>query len=84
MFSGSVYALNDEEIIWGSLAGSCNITLFSSDYADLRQRDVHGFKCKLSIKGNVLVLNKIILYLSQKVPRSPVVASWVLILRKYD
>ena len=54
MLCGSVYAMNDEEIIWGGLAVSCNITLFSSDYADLRQRDVHGFKCKLSIKGNVI------------------------------
>lgn len=65
MLSGSVYALNDEEIIWGGLAGSCNITRFSSDYADLRQRKVHGFKCKLSIKGNVLELNKIILWLKK-------------------
>lgn len=58
-------------VVWQRLAKSH----FSAPTSlDQRYLDVHVFKCKLSIKSNVLVLNPKVSPLAQEVPGPPAMA----------
>lgn len=69
-----MFIWNDREITQSGLAGTCKITLFSSDQPASKYLHMHGFKCKLSIENNVLVLNPKLSPLAQGVSRPPVMA----------